>query len=588
MGRLSRPTDQRGANAKPKGLPGQETAAGQVGSSRRRWAIALAVFLALLGVYHLNCDFFQMSNDAMPNLHLPVTLLKEGNLSFTPDEMPFMFVWTLETPGGPLPRTFWRWDEKFQGRTFAGLRRAGLLSLADHRYYVVPSVRTDRATGQRLYVNTFGPGAGLVALPLFAALEAIAGDLARNTRLMYCAGKFVAAVMVAGSAALIFLTVARFTSAVRALLVAAAYGLGTCVWSVSSQMLWQHGPNEFFLALGTLFLLRMGRREGRWRDAAFCGLAYSAAVVCRPTSVVVAAAAAAYLLIAARRLLLPYVVAALPLGLALGAYNTYYLGSPLKTGQGEAGRRVAEQKTGSQALWQTPLVEGAAGLMVSPSRGLLVFSPWVVFAFGGAVAAWRRRSAFAPLMALGVALVVLLVIAFKWFDWWGGWCFGYRPIVDTMPLLAVMLIPAIDWVCRRRALAAAFLVLLAWSATVQVLGAWAYNIETWNAGGALVPRAGTGVRAQRLKTWNAPMLGYEVYLAGKAEPEIAADEDEVERIAATRPVDEYRPRVADIDIPEYRYRLWSLRDNQIRHLLTDFAESRRVRHQEMEAWLASP
>jgi hypothetical protein len=151
-----------------------------------------------------------------------------------------------------------------------------------------------------------------------------------------------------------------------------------------------------------------------------------------------------------------------------------------------------------------------------------------------------------------------------------------------------MLIPAIDWVCRRRALAAAFLVLLAWSATVQVLGAWAYNIETWNAGGALVPRAGTGVRAQRLKTWNAPMLGYEVYLAGKAEPEIAADEDEVERIAATRPVDEYRPRVADIDIPEYRYRLWSLRDNQIRHLLTDFAESRRVRHQEMEAWLASP
>jgi hypothetical protein len=565
MDRSNRPTDHHGANAKPKGQADREAARPQGGPSKRNWAVGAAVFLVLLGVYHLNGDF-QMSNDAKPNMYLPITLLREGNLSFTPDEMPFMFVWWLETPQGAVAASFRRWDEELQGRTAAELRRAGLLGQAEPRYYVIPSVRTDAATGQRLYVNTFGPGAGLAALPVFALLHAVAGDLADNPRLMNYAGKFVSVVMVAGSAALIFLTVARFTSAACALLVAAAYGLGTCVWSISSQALWQHGPNEFFLALGTLFLIRLGRGQGRWKDAALCGLAYSAAVVCRPTSLVVAAAAGVYLLIAARRLVLTYVLAALPLGLALAAYNTYYLGSPLKTGQGEAGKVVARQKTGSQALWQTPLAEGTAGLMVSPSRGLLVFSPWVIFALGGAAAAWWRRGAFAPLMGLTLGTLGLLVIAFKWFDWWGGWCFGYRPIVDTMPLLAVMLVPAMNWICRKKAALVTFLVLLAWSVTVQVLGAWAYNLETWNA----------------------PVSAFDVYLPGEFTPEVVADSDQVQRIAATRPVEYVNPITADIDKPQHRRRLWSLTDNQIRHLMASFTESRRVKHREMEDWLRYP
>ena len=36
-------------------------------------------------------------------------------------------------------------------------------------------------------------------------------------------------------------------------------------------------------------------------------------------------------------------------------------------------------KTGEPVLWRAPFV-GAFGLVVSPSRGLLVFSPFLVFA----------------------------------------------------------------------------------------------------------------------------------------------------------------------------------------------------------------
>jgi len=531
----------------------------------RRRLTAGAIFLVLLGLYHLNGDY-SISNDAKPNMYLALNLLKQGRMTFTSQQMPFMFVWHLDGPGGSRLIQFLRWDEDLGGRTADQLRRAGLLGQPVPRYYVVPSVRTDAATGLPSYVNTFGPGAGLAVVPLFAALEAAGENLPDNPRLMNYAGKFVAAAMVAASAALIFLTAAGFASLPAAALVAAAYGLGTCVWTVSSQSLWQHGPNEFFVALGTLFLLRIGGGRGRWRDAAFCGLAYSAAVVCRPTSVVVAAVAGAYLLIVSRRLVIPYVLAALPLGLALGAYNTYYLGSPFETGQGRAGHVVAMQKTDKPDLWQTPLAEGAAGLMLSPSRGLLVFSPWVVFAIGGAVAAWRRRGAYAPLTALTVATVVLWVVAFKWFDWWGGWCFGYRPIVDTMPLLAVMLIPAAGWICRRKARMGVFLFLLAWSVVVQVLGAWAYNIDTWNA-----------------PTWSVA-----VHFTDGSPPVTVANMHQVKQVAATRPVEGVEPILGDIDKPEYRHRLWSVADSQLAHLLTRFAESRAVKRQEMEEWLTNP
>ena len=36
--------------------------------------------------------------------------------------------------------------------------------------------------------------------------------------------------------------------------------------------------------------------------------------------------------------------------------------------------------------------------------------------------------------ALGAVAPYLM--SCKWFDWWGGWCFGHRPIVDISVLLA--------------------------------------------------------------------------------------------------------------------------------------------------------
>ena len=199
-----------------------------------------------------------------------------------------------------------------------------------------------------------------------------------------------------------------------------------------------------------------------------------------------------------------------PVAVALGAYNAYYLGSPLAFGQTEAAKIVALQKTGSSDVWQTPLWLGAAGQFLSPSRGLLVFSPFLIAAFGGGYLAWRRPQ-FADLRPLTIAIVLMLPIEFAHFDWWGGWSYGYRHVVDPAALLTLLLIPVIPWLYAERSRLAVYLVLLAWSIFVQFLGAFAYDLAGWNAGSAPTssasparPGQSTSRTVRRPTSWSRP------------------------------------------------------------------------------------
>ena len=534
-------------------------------SAPPRWLPAVGVFSVLLVAYLINGDILP-GNDSKSNTFLPVSLLNEGNLSFTPTEMPFMFRWAIRTRQGVRPVNFnhLQWDRVVDGRTLRDHYEAKTLGVHHEMYYVVPTVR-DGKPDRSVCVNTFGPGAGLCALPVSAVLHVTTGDLGKNLKTLWYGAKFVAAALVAASGALIFLTACEFVGWVKALAIALAYGLGTCVWSTSSQALWQHGPNEFFLALGTLLLVRIDRGK---RNAVLCGLAYACAVACRPTSVIVVFAVGMYLLIAQRRSVLPYVLGALPIALLLAGHNWYYFGSPFTFGQGLAGGEVAMFKTGSPELWRRPFVDAsfwvaAAGLLVSPSRGLFVYSPIMIFAFWGLATVWRRREyvAFRPLT---VALAGLLGIGFCWFDWWGGWCYGYRPIVDTMPIFALLLIPVVDVIFRRRWLVGVAGVLLVWSISVQVLGAWAYNLSGWN---------------QR----------YTARLAvpGQREPLIVHHQALVQRWRDTG-AKLLSQESVDIDQRENRGRLWSVSDCQILHDLRHFNAERTSKGEMVRQWIQRP
>ncbi len=483
--------------------------------------LAAAVFMSLLTVYHVNGGFLY-GNDAKASLYLPVSVIEEGNLSFRPVEVPSMFVWDIRGARGVTTTSIRSWDMVVSGKPMSFWRDAGKITFNREQYFLVPSIHAG------YYVNTFGIGPGILALPAFTVLHATVDNLAENPKALWYGGKFVAAMTVAVSGAFIFLTAAGFVKFRYAVFLALVYGLGTCVWSTSSQALWQHGPNEMFLAMGVYFLSRIGISR---RNAIWCGLAVSAAFVCRPTSILVLAAIGIYLLVTDRKAMVAFVLACLPLMLMMAVYNDYYLGSPFTFGQSKVSASTAEIKTGSSEMWQTPLPTGLAGLLISPSRGLFVYSPFFAFAIWGGITVWRDRRYYA-LRPITIAILAILCLEAKHFDWWSGWSFGYRHIVDLSPLLAVLLVPVVASIFRKRRLAALLLVMVAWAVMVQFLGAFAYTLSGWNA------RTVPGEKA-----------------------------------------------VLDIDRPEHRHRLWSVGDSQIFYYLTHFREARQRKSAMMKLWL---
>ena len=452
MSKKSRTRQQR---AKHDGAVSRSPTAG-------RYFLPVLVFVTCLGAYVSNGDFLYGA-DQEGNMLFSVNLLKRHAFSLTPPDAPASFFWRLEEPGQePRGVQFNEWNQEIND-----LYEQGRLKYVKH-YYLVET------THPGTYVNTFGIGAALAGLPVYAFLDLFV-DVESNRYWWWHGGALTASLLTAFTALLIFLTARRFVAAPPAFLIALAFGLGSCAWPVSSQALWQHPVNTFFLTLGAYFLVAAPERQ---RDAAYCGAALGMAVLCRPPSAVVVVCVGAWLLWADRGRVAAYVAGGLPFAVVLAAYNGYYFGSPIEFGQTIASKAIALRWSGSEDLWSAPLWESLPGLFISPSRGLVFYSPVLVFGFIGAVLAWRTPR-YRPLIPLQVATVILIVLAAKWWDWFGGTTWGYRSIVDVAPFLALSMIPIIERVMANRRVLALFCVLLLWSVTVQFVGAWSYSLIGW-------------------------------------------------------------------------------------------------------------
>lgn len=522
------------------GLARQPTSAAV--TPRFLWAFAL--FGLLFAVYMSNA-YTAGNNDATANVRLPLQILQHGRMTFTPEDSPFMFTWLVQQGERTFPARFRSWNQTVNGETPRDYQKSGALGNPKPKYYLVPTQRPE------VYANTFGLGTGLLALPALAVVKPFAGSFEEDATVLWQVGKVVAAASVAGSAVFLFLAALPHLSYLSAFLLALIYALCTCAWSVSSQILVQHGPAELFLAMGTYFFLKKTNAA-----MLLAGLAYSAAVACRPTCFLVIAVMAIWLAITDRQSLVRFCLGALPIGLMLVGYSWHTFGDPWAPGQLLVGSRVAMSKTGSTDLWQTPFLVGATGLLVSPARGLLVFSPVVVVALWGMGRVWRDRQ-WADLRPLTLAALALFLPATKRFDWWGGWSYGYRLIMEAVTLLAFLAIPVVASLAARRWRMAVVGVLTLWSFGVQVVGAYAYDVSSWD---------------------------------GRAAYDVLDDSHEVratfdDRASAERQAQaqggQVKARSLNVDRPENRHRLWSWSDNPILFYVQNWGRVRQQRQQDV-------
>jgi hypothetical protein len=284
-------------------------------------------------------------------------------------------------------------------------------------------------------------------------------------------GKHAASGLAALAVVLLWRWLGRHVRPRAALAATLAAGLGSGLWPVASQALWQHGPAALCLTSAALLL----ERPGRARLAASGGL-LALMVACRPVDVVFAGAAAAW--VATHQARPGRLAFFLPAGLgaaALAAYHLYYFDT--LTGGYAAIERMHPWAHGTRGTFTGSILGGGVGTLLSPSHGLLVYSPWVALALAGParpeVRARLRRWSLLAWLAAGLAPSFALLATYS--CWWGGHCFGPRFWIDATPILAALLAVALDAPARRpRLRAGAFALALGASVALQAVGFLCY------------------------------------------------------------------------------------------------------------------
>jgi hypothetical protein len=432
----------------------------------RRTAALLA--LAALAVYNLNFRVIQ-DGDTVPARLLPFAIWRAGSVNL--DSVAGLAA--TVPPGKPYHEAYW-------------LHR----SAAGHLYGTYPIVTPV------LVAPLYAPAAAWLSWRGWEPWRL------QNTSLRM--EKLAASLLAALSVGLFYLLARRAAGRPRAILATVAYGFATGTWVISGQALWLHGMGEL-LAVCAL-LAATARASAASLIAA--GLACGLLAVNRPPDASLAAAVLVYLLARHRGRALWAVAAAAAAATPFLLYNLAAFGH-------WAGG-YAWAVSGSHPYLSHSLLPGLAGLLLSPGKGLLIFSPFLWFLAGRALpqrapagdrsaagpaaireppparsvasdrsmqrvgSAWQAGSAAptgsaAPdrLLELAVVAAVLAQLyVYARADFRAGACYGPRYLTDLLPVLVWLLVPVVarlrGWGMR------AFVAAVVASIAIQAVGAFCY------------------------------------------------------------------------------------------------------------------
>ena len=397
-----------------------------------------AVGLALLAFVVYNANLRSITSlDTLATRFVPISVIKEFDLDL--DEFPSI-------------HTYPNWA--------GGASRTDAQDGDPTPYFV------RRARGH--YMSTYPVMSGILSVPVYVVPVLLGltegppaeSGYSRSEIAATLLSKISASAAVAISVAFVYLTLLRLTSRRGAFWIALVYAFATGSWSLSSQGLWQSAMGQPALALALYFLVRA--RENP-RVIAYAGLWLAVSVACRPSNVVFAAVLFAYVFHRYRSQVFRFLAAPIVIGSLLLAYNFYYFGN-LAGGYSE----MVAAETFTTFRW-----DAFMGLLFSPSRGLLAYSPVFIFAVLGVGKAVREKRD--PIFIYAAVATVLLVLFYSfWPVWHGQFNYGYRLIVESVPALCLLLAPIVERVLSNRLTKALFIALFAYATVIQSIGVFFY------------------------------------------------------------------------------------------------------------------
>ena len=197
------------------------------------------------------------------------------------------------------------------------------------------------------------------------------------------------------------------------------YALATINLPLISQALWQHGAVQFFSILALIFYLK----DKYLLTFMFIGFG----ILARPTAIILLLVLGIYLII--NKKLNTKVTLQSALGFLIPLlffilYNFLFY------------RDLSNQGYASQLgnSWLGNFPESFIGIWLSPSKGLLIYSPIFIFSLIGIWKGFKKNQLVQ--ISFWVILLHTLVLS-KWKHWYGGYGFGYRMISDVIPFFII-------------------------------------------------------------------------------------------------------------------------------------------------------
>jgi len=358
--------------------------------------------LALLGLLFLTflihaASPVTTSTDSAWTFHVAASILREGNVDLD-EYRPLMDL-----------------DRDYRLRTISG-----------HIYYYYPAATPLLVTPVVALTNAVF---ALTRPADFYSYLASHGPDDRTAKLE----KLVASAIVALAAAGMYLVARRFLPTGSSIAVALIFAFATSMWSTASRALWQHGPSVLFLVVA--LYLTLAAPEKTWSIFA-SGLILAFAYLIRPTNSISFAFIGLYHLLNGRRRIKAFVLGGLMILLPYWIHNWTTYGDFFPPYSYQLFERLATPTATAEAL---------AGTLVSPNRGLFVFTPVFLFLVYGGYLAIARGGLKRENLDLYIAGILLghWITTSLFEDWGGAWSIGPRYFVDVIPYLTYFLIPVV-------------------------------------------------------------------------------------------------------------------------------------------------
>jgi len=290
--------------------------------------------------------------------------------------------------------------------------------------------------------------------------------------------KLSASLIASFSSILVFLSARELINKRIAIIVALIFAFATNTWTISSQGLWQHGLVELFLAM-SIYLVLINEKHASGKIIICLGIISGLFVFNRPVDSILLIPIIYYIFGLRDRRIAYYLCAMFISGVPFLLYNYHYFGNLFGGMSSVLG--LFDGRSG--------FIMPFMGLLISPSRGLFVYTPIMLFSILGyfRILQITNNKIRNFLFVMGMSILALIAVYASFGVWWAGWSYGPRFLTGMLPALAMFLglyIKDINFNRKNRKnllVVCIFSILLIWSVFAQIVGAFYYPNGMWDA-----------------------------------------------------------------------------------------------------------